>query len=200
MSAASVSLLVLGMILNDVARADVAPGPGPLRRPVQQGGTITRVLPTVSHPLTIRVDRSQAKSRILIPRACLTGAAAPEAASPAAAAPSAAVPGPDLRSRAIVAGCALSLLLTGGFLTLAFARQRRRSLAAVATTAALAGVLLLVGTAMADLLPPGARDPSGYPSSGRRPQAPSPEIVIETVTDGNEVVLILGRDAVEAIR
>ena len=186
-----VFLVALGMILAvlaNVVRADIPPDPG--RRPTRQRPVVKRVSPDVSRPLTIRIDPRQQTSRIIIPKGYLSAAAVP--------APTVSSWSPQ--SRSIIAGLALSLVMASGFLMLVFARQRRLSLATLATTAALAGVLLIVGTAVADLLPPGGGPARTNRTFRAPPEPPRSGIVIETTSGGNEVVLILGRDAIQSLK
>jgi hypothetical protein len=137
-------------------------------------------------PFVIRHDAQQATSRIIIPRNLLP-ATPVRAAAPAVTENDSA--GRDYR--AVGMGLMLASVIAGGGLAVAFARRRKAGAATLLSIGLLVS-LLLVGTALADIIPPGGRP---Y----RRPVPPAPikgpAIVVETVDSGDQVILILGKDA-----
>jgi hypothetical protein len=149
----------------ETARADMLPPPRP------QPGTA---------PLVIKRDATQESNRLVIPKKFLPGAGAVKAAleeQPSAA----------LEQRTIHAGVVLSTLIAGGGLAVVFVRRRKTGKAAMTSIVFLAASLL-VGTAIADIAVPGKpRAP--------RPGRPSTQVVVETTDAGDEIVLVLGKNA-----
>ncbi len=150
--------------------------------------------------LKVRVDYQAARTRLVIPKSVLVKQ--PEFQRLPAVTPSRQASG-DLRSRTVVAGVTLSLLLAGGGVVTVLIR-RRQGRAAVATTLALLAILgICASPGVADLLPPSAK---GRPFKLRGPFSPevSPmippalefpgSVIVEPVEEGDTVTLIIGRD------
>jgi hypothetical protein len=132
--------------------------------------------PKTGAPLAIGRDASQETSRLIIPRKLLPAAAAPAA---------------DVGYRSVGAGIMLTAVIVGGGLAVAFTRRRKAG-AAKLLSIALVMSLVLIGTALADIPLPSGR------SSGNRPprtQATRPGVVVEITDSGDQVTLILGKDA-----
>lgn len=147
-------------------RADVGGAPPDPRAEVQTA------------PLVIKVSKDQVLSRIVIPRKFLAEAAAANGEDVAA----------STESRTIIAGIAFSLVVAGGGLGLAFIRRRNMGRSATVALALLVAGLCLVGTTLADLVPP---DTAGAP----QPSGQTPEIVVEATDTGDSVIFVIGRES-----
>ena len=199
-----------GLLFVFAAKAALAdiPVDSPPKPPSQ------RVVPTPENgrlaPLVIRFDGSQEHSRIVIPRQFLQ-AAVPGGYFPPAAQP--AVPGAShWQRRSIVAGTALSGVIAFGFLGVVFARRRKVSLAMAASIGVLATLVVMVGFAAANMgLPPkdyapnpvdaGAPQIVVEPAGWTRPLVrQTPQIMVETTNRGDQVILVIGRDAPQDVK
>jgi len=138
---------------------------------------------TRAAPLAVRRAANQQHSRIIIPRKYLPVVAPAEAAAPDASA--------TLRRRSIHAGILLSTVIAGGFLAVVFVRRRRVGWAMAGATVLAAVLVVLAGTAVADLAVPGRTPARIRPPRPVRP--PTPQIVVETTDSGDEIVLIVGK-------
>jgi hypothetical protein len=151
-------------------------------------------------PFVVHRDETEAVSRIIIPRKLLPAA---KALVPAPNSRAAVEPGEEdkesasLVRRSVYTGCMLALVFASGGLAIAFVRRRKAGVGKVLAIG-LAVSMLLLGTALADI-------PSPF-GGGRRPRPPRPEptipassaaptIKVETVDSGDQIILILGRNA-----
>ena len=97
----------------------------------------------------------------------------------------------SLRRKATDSGLLLATVIAGGGLTVAFVRRRK-----MATALGVAGISLALavalGTAMAS--PPSVKSPNAPPPD-HTAKSVNPQLTVEIVEVGNEIVLTLGRDA-----
>ena len=193
----STRLVLIGLLLATEGLALANPLPAPL--PIRPGREVQPPLPIIKQvgqaaAFVIRRDAAQEQSRIVIPRKFLpSGKAAPQGEDPFGKAST-----PDdflagSRERAVNAGLLLATVIAGGGLTVVFARRRKAGPA----IGMLVGTLLLaaaLGTALAG-------EPLAAPVDGgnlldkAQISAASPQATVEIVETGDEITLILGKDA-----
>lgn len=174
--------LLLVFLVSSVSsvRADVPPPPKAKKSPVQVVSTQTGARYA---PFVVRRGADRQYSRIIIPREYLPVVAPAEATPQSAPA--------SLRRRSINAGIVLSTVIAVGFLAVVFVRRRKVGWAMAGATALVAVVVVLAGTAVADLAVPG-RTPSRSPPP-RQVSPATPQILVETTDSGDEVILIVGK-------
>ena len=148
----------------------------------------------------VRVDYQAARTRLVIPKRVLVKrsefqrlpAVGPRQQS-----------GGDLRSRTVVAGVTLSLLLAGGGAVTVLIRRRQGRAAVVTTLALLAIVGICASPGVADLLPPSAHGRPFELNGPFSPKVPAMippamefpgSVIVEPVEEGDTVTLIIGRD------
>ena len=187
----SVRPAVMGILLALVtsALANGVPRPRPPREeaPPQPAKHIGQPASFV-----VRRDAAQEQSRIVIPRKFLPqGAVAPnEDPFGDASTPNSSFVGS--RRKAVDAGLLLTTVIAGGGLTVVFVRRRKVGAAA----GILVGTLLSTaapGTAMA-VEPPAPVDGSNLLDQAKIARV-SPQATVEIVETGDEITLILGKDA-----
>ncbi|MBN2473119.1 MAG: hypothetical protein JXB62_00825 [Pirellulales bacterium] len=127
-------------------------------------------------PLVVRASDDQVYSRILVPRRFLTDTVAGQRGIAAM----------SMENRTIVAGIALSVVMAAGGLGLVFIRRRRVRRLATAAIVLLAGGLCLMGTTLADLLPPNT---GSHTESSEQPSG----IAVQITDSGENVILVLDR-------
>jgi hypothetical protein len=130
-------------------------------------------------PLVIERDATQESNRLIIPRKFLSAAGAVKASLEEE-------PSAGLEQRTMHAGLVLSTVLVGGGLAVVLVRRRKTGGAALMSIVFLAAGLV-VGTAIADIAVPGKPRPP-------RPR-PSSQVIVETTNSGDEIVLVLGKNA-----
>ncbi len=136
--------------------------------------------PSAPAAFVVQIDRKQSGSRIVIPRKLLAQNVSIETEEAVS----------SLESRTVVAGAVLSTVIAGGVLVLVFARRRKTRMAVAASVAVVASLVIFAGTTVADLAVPGRT-----PTFNRPAIRPTPTIVVEMTDQGNEIVLVIGRDA-----
>lgn len=144
-------------------------------------------------PLRVRQDPRAEHPRIVIPAKLLAGLVKPQPGDKAA----------TTQLRSIIAAIALSAAVAAG-LVISRSRLRhpgQRWLLSLCGLVSLTAIVVATNTAFADLLPPGGgpRRPRPAPAdehdADERPFRPGPRtIVIEVTQEGNEVLLLLGRN------
>jgi hypothetical protein len=144
-------------------------------------------------PLQVRQDPRAENPRIVIPAKLLAGLVKPQPGDKAA----------TTQLRSIIAAVALSAAVAAG-LVIGRSRQRtsgQRWFLAICGLVSLTAVVVAANTAFADLLPPGGGPRRPRPSPARehdaegRPARPAARtIVIEVTQEGDEVLLLLGRN------
>ncbi len=161
-SACVVAMAFLWTLAVKTASADLLPPPQASK---------AAPAPVQPSPFVVRRDPVQEISRILIPRKLLAGGQALPAA--------------------VGAGIALTIVIAGGGLAVAFARRRKAGTGALLSIGLVVS-LLLIGTALADIPVPGGR--ARRPTPGPAPVG-GPTVIVETVDSGDQVILILGKNA-----
>lgn len=148
----------------------------------------------------VRVDYQAARTRLVIPKSVLVERS--EFQRLPAVGPNRQGSG-DLRSRTVVAGVTLSLLLAGGGAVTVLIRRRQGRTAVVTTLALLAMVGIYASPGVADLLPPSAHGRPFELNGPFSPEVPamippalefSGSVIVEQVEEGDTVTLIIGRD------
>jgi len=176
-------------IAPEVGRGDPGQDAGP--DPIENEHPVDRVAETAEAvPLKVIQDATTEQNRLIIPKALIAGESNAGATASA------------WRRNTIFGGITLSLVMACGGLTVAFARRRRPVMATTTVSIALLSVLTFTGIAMANLARP--TDQPDRPllrfpiatsaASAANVAVPSTmDVVVETVDDGNEVVLVIGK-------
>ncbi|NQT38114.1 MAG: hypothetical protein HQ581_11525 [Planctomycetes bacterium] len=175
---ALVGLVCIGTV--QTALANLAPPPQQPERPPKFVFESPKPAQSAPAAFVVRIDRSQNDCRIVIPRKLLAQNVSIETEATVS----------SMESRTVVAGTVLSMVLAGGVLVLVFARRRKTRMAVAASLAVVASLVIFAGTTVADLAVPGRT-----PSANRPPIKPTPTVVVEMTDQGNEIVLVIGRDA-----
>jgi hypothetical protein len=154
----------------------------------------TKTAPAAAAPFVVQRDTSQENSRIIIPRTLLSGGqtalAAPAATAPTGVEEDASA---DARLRSVNAGIMLSAVIVGGGLAVVFVRRRKARIGTLLSIGLVVS-FVLIGTALADIALPGGR-PNPNRTLPRPQPAAAPAVVVETTDLGNQVTLILGKNA-----
>jgi hypothetical protein len=135
----------------------------------------------VTAGFVLRRDGTQERSRILVPKKYL----------PASEAPTVDLSQDGPQQRTANAGLLLATVISGGGLTVVLLRRRKVG-AAIGVLVAMLALTGALGAAMAKVPPP---NPPALPRPVVEAQVAVPQVMIEVVETGDDIVLILGRNA-----